>query len=350
MDIHEGVYYKDYLQLDKILNAQDLESDKVGKHAHDEMLFIIIHQTYEMWFKQMIFEAVSVAEIFDKGKIDDNSDDLQTVVHRLKRIVTILRVLIQQVDVLETMTPMDFLEFRDILRPASGFQSYQFKIMESLMGLKIEERHGLRFYMSHLKAEEHELIAKYDKETSLIEHINIWLERLPVFENQELWQDYKEKFDNKSGEHPFWNDYYQCFVNSLQNYDANQVKVYDQVFVKHDPDHKRRLSPKASKAALFIMLYRDLPIFHLPFQLINTLLDIDEQLAIWRFRHIQMVHRMIGTRTGTGGSSGKDYLSESLNKHYVFKEIADLTSFMIDRKSLPKLPNKVKNYLVYSDF
>jgi tryptophan 2,3-dioxygenase len=113
------VYYSEYLQLDKILEAQALESDKHGRHAHDEMLFIVIHQAYELWFKQVLFEVDSVINIFEQDKINDNSPDLQIAVHRLQRVCTILKVLVQQIDIMETMTPMDFLDFRDML--TSGF-------------------------------------------------------------------------------------------------------------------------------------------------------------------------------------------------------------------------------------
>jgi tryptophan 2,3-dioxygenase len=126
------VYYKDYLQLDKILNAQETESTD----AHDEMLFIVIHQAYELWFKQVLYEVNSVIDLFKKPEIQDNSPDLYMVNHRLSRVVTILKVLVQQIDIMETMTPLDFLDFRDLLRPASGFQSVQFKLLEAGLGLE----------------------------------------------------------------------------------------------------------------------------------------------------------------------------------------------------------------------
>ena len=125
------VEYTEYLQLEKILNAQALESDKENAHAHDEMLFIIIHQAYELWFKQIHFEVDSALEILNKESVNDNSPELQTIMHRSSRVVTILKVLVHQIDILETMTPLDFYEFRDFLRPASGFQSWQFKILEA---------------------------------------------------------------------------------------------------------------------------------------------------------------------------------------------------------------------------
>ena len=136
------MHYHDYLQLDRILNSQFPESDKQNLSAHDEMLFIIIHQTYELWFKQLHHEVDAVATIMNKPALNDNSPELQTVVHRLNRCVTILRVLVHQIDIMETMTPMDFLDFRDMLRPASGFQSWQFKLVEAKLGLKYQQRHG----------------------------------------------------------------------------------------------------------------------------------------------------------------------------------------------------------------
>src|SRR6476469_9911701 len=154
----EGVHYGDYLKLEQILGAQSPESSKVGALAHDEMLFIVIHQAYELWFKQVLHEVESVNEIMARPSINDNSPDLQTVVHRLSRVVTILKVLVHQVDIMETMTPMDFLEFRDLLRPASGFQSWQFKIIEAKLGLEYAERYGKEYYTSQLKQPEIDFI------------------------------------------------------------------------------------------------------------------------------------------------------------------------------------------------
>ena len=114
------------------------------------MLFIIIHQAYEFWFKEILHEIDSIRVIMsDPGP--DHSPALQIVVHRLERINTILRVLVQQIDILETMTPMDFLDFRDLLRPASGFQSWQFRAMEAKLGLKSRCRYGKEYYVSQLR-------------------------------------------------------------------------------------------------------------------------------------------------------------------------------------------------------
>ena len=153
--------YTDYLSLDAILTAQHPLSD-----AHDEMLFIIVHQAYELWFKQIKYEMQSIVDILRKPSINDNSPDIFTVVHRLKRIASIWQLGIQQIDVLETMTPLDFLDFREQLRPASGFQSFQFKMLEAMMGLKFADRHGKAFYKSHLRDEHIEEIAKIEAQPS----------------------------------------------------------------------------------------------------------------------------------------------------------------------------------------
>lgn len=339
-----NVHYHDYLQLDKILDAQHPESAKQHISAHDEMLFIIIHQAYELWFKQLHHEADSVLEIMRKPSLNDNSPELQTIVHRLDRMAVILRVLIHQIDILETMTPMDFLDFRDMLRPASGFQSWQFKLLEAKLGLRFEYRHGKEYYTAQLRQEHVDMIKQAESQQSVMELVNAWLERMPFFDNPDLWKGFTQQ---SNGEHPFWKEYKLRYANSLAEAEKNNMSAFDEVFFQQRESHYT-LSSKANRAALFIMLYRGYPLLQLPFQLLNNLLEIDEQLSTWRHRHMNMVHRMIGTRIGTGGSSGKDYLKAAADKHYIFKEIAQLTSFLIERRRLPELPREIEEKLGFS--
>jgi tryptophan 2,3-dioxygenase len=342
------VHYGDYLHLDKILDAQFPESVKHNSPAHDETLFIIIHQTYELWFKQILHELNSVLIIMQKPSINDNSPELQTVVHRLFRIVTILKVLVRQIDIMETMTPIDFLDFRDMLRPASGFQSWQFKIIEAKLGLKFTHRHGQDYYTSQLRPEQIDVIKKVEQEKSFMELLNAWLERTPFFEQEDNWTNFKAlyKIDADPSQLPvFWKEYKQIYISGLAEAEKNNQQYFDLIFEDANEGSERRLSPKACRAALFIMLYRGYPIVQLPFQLLNNLLEIDEQLSTWRYRHMNMVHRMIGTRIGTGGSTGKDYLRSALDKHYIFKEIAQLTSFLIERRRLPQLSTEMEKRL-----
>ncbi len=329
---NKAVYYADYLQLEKITDAQNPESFKPGSvAAHDEMLFIIIHQAYELWFKQILFEVNSVIEIMNKPALNDNSPEMQTVVHRLRRVVTILKVLVQQIDIMETMTPMDFLDFRDMLRPASGFQSYQFKVLEAKLGLKFEQRHGQNYYTSQLKEKDIAIIKDAEAGKSVLELINSWLERMPF-----LTED-------------FWKEYEGVYVNSLAEAEKSNEELFKNIFNADQQNNERQLSPKASRSALFIMLYRGYPMLELPFQLLDTLLEIDNQLGNWRYRHINMVQRMIGTRIGTGGSTGAGYLRAAMDKHYIFKELAQLNSFLVDRRKLPELGTELTEKLGYKN-
>ena len=338
----DGVYYSDYLQLDKILQAQALESDRPGQvHAHDEMLFIVIHQSYELWFKQIMYEVGSVMDIFSKGKISDNSPDLYMAHHRLKRVVTILHMLVGKIDILETMTPLDFLDFRDMLRPASGFQSIQFKLLEALLGLKMESRHGKEYYISQLKPEDAQIIRDAEKTKPLVALVNEWLERMPFFDDARYWQG--------ADADSFWSKYKDVYGAGLADGEKNNLLIFEEQLLSREMKPEWSLSPKARRAALFIMLYRDYPLLQLPFGLLNVLLEIDEGISIWRYRHMSMVHRIIGMRTGTGGSTGKDYLSGALAKHHIFSEFAALTSFLIERNKLPQLSPALREKLGFGE-
>jgi tryptophan 2,3-dioxygenase len=337
------VHYGEYLALDQILNAQYPESNKPGETpAHDEMLFIIIHQAYELWFKQILHEVDSVMERMAKPSLNDNSNDMQAVVHRLKRVVTILEVLVQQVDILETMTPMDFLDFRDLLRPASGFQSWQFKIIEAKLGLSFENRHGQEYYISQLNPREVAWIKEVENAPTLLQQINQWLERMPFLQDSSIWADI-----SATDQHSFWKSYLETYAVSLSPMEQNNLANFKQVFFNQDDSQPRSLSSAACRSALFIMLYQGYPAMELPFQLLQTLLDIDHQMAAWRARHINMVRRMIGSRVGTGGSTGAGYLQGALEKHYIFREVAQLSSFLIERKKLPLLPEALTKKMGY---
>lgn len=329
-----SVYYPDYLQLDKILGAQALESDKHGAHAHDEMLFIVIHQAYELWFKQVLHEVGSVMDIFSDAHVDDNAGELSIAVHRLRRVNTILGVLVKQIDILETMTPLDFLDFRDMLRPASGFQSMQFKVLEAKLGLRMESRFGKQYYTSQLKPEHKAQIEALEGQPTFFDLLNGWLERMP-FLNARYWP---------AGQEPFWTTLKKTYAASLVEGEQGNLELWAKLFEQGDG---RRLSPAAARSAVFIMLYRDEPIFQMPFRLLESLLDIDESMALWRSRHLNMVRRMIGLRMGTGGSTGSGYLKGALESHYIFQEIAELSSFLIDRQHIPALPPSVKQAMSF---
>jgi tryptophan 2,3-dioxygenase len=348
----ENLYYSEYIELDKILNSQHPKSFESMDEGNDEMLFIIIHQVYELWFKQMIFELDLVRNIFmrdGKEGINDNSDDMSKVVQKLKRIGKILELINQQVGVLETMTALDFLEFRNVLLPASGFQSKQFRLIEAKMGLKMEQRYKTEYYKhtrrGSLSEADLQEVNRVEGESTLKELIIKWLERMPFFE-EEYWQDYKRATEADSGEiHKFWVDYRIAYQNSLSDNEAGRLKEFDKVFFE---EGRGDIPPAAMRAALFITIYRNLPIFQLPFELLNTLSEIDELLSNWRYRHFLMVRRMIGLRVGTGGTSGAGYLEGTVSQHYAFREITEVATFLIERSKRPSLPNALKEKVSFN--
>jgi len=313
------------------------------------MLFIIIHQAYELWFKQILFEVDSIVEIMKQPALNDNSPELQTVVHRVNRVNQILKVLIHQMDIMETMTPMDFLDFRDLLRPASGFQSWQFKMLEAKLGLSFDKRHGQQYYTSALNEAHAAMIKDTESHTTLLQLMNNWLERMPFFSDKKLWEHFEtnvegledEQIYSNSEKNIFWKTYRQLLKNSLASVEASNLESFDKVTSDQHEERITTLTPAACRAALFIMLYRGYPVLQLPFQLINAVMETDQHLSTWRYRHMNMVHRMIGHRIGTGGSTGEAYLKGAADKHYIFKDFALLTSFLIERKRLPKLSREM---------
>ncbi|MEW5938253.1 MAG: tryptophan 2,3-dioxygenase family protein [Chloroflexota bacterium] len=332
----DDLYYSDSIELDKILNSQRPRSFTKMEDGNDEMLFIVIHQAYELWFKQIIFELDLARGIFVRGNINDNAPDMSNAVHKLKRVVKILELLNQQVGVLETMTALDFLEFRNYLLPASGFQSKQFRLIEAKLGLKMEDRYKREYYKStrrgSLSESDMREVTRTEGEPTLKSLIVGWLERMPFFDEQ-YWREYKPAAETNGGK--FWSDYRRAYQTSLSDNEGGRLAEFDRVFFQ---EGRGDVTPSAMQAALFITLYRDLPIFRQPFELLETLSEIDELLSNWRYRHFSMVRRMIGLRAGTGGTSGAGYLEGTLSAHYAFREITEVATFLIERSKLPVLP------------
>jgi tryptophan 2,3-dioxygenase len=346
MPTDQPLYYWDYLKLDQLLSAQVPLSQPV---AHDELLFIIVHQTFELWFKQILFELDSVLSVMGQPAVAEK--DMGSVVDRLHRITAIQRLLIQQLDVLETMTPLDFLDFRDVLIPASGFQSVQFRLIENKFGLDASHRLKIKGtpYTSVLSEDHAARLRASESEPSLHDHVGRWLERTPFlsFGTFDFWSAYRQAVTTML-------DHDRGVIEHHPNLDAaaraDQLAAFDQMMdafqAVFDEDRwgqlvkagKRRLSHRAFLAALLINLYRDEPIFQLPFRLLTALVDVDESFTTWRQRHALLAHRMIGSRIGTGGTSGHGYLEAAASRHRVFVDLFDLPTFFIPRSALPALP------------
>lgn len=350
------LYYADYLRVADLTTSQHLRSVEFGEPAHDEMLFIIVHQVYELWFKQILFELESVRDMFLGDTLDDTH--LGTAVARLERVTEIEKILIDQLRVLETMTPLDFLDFRDFLFPASGFQSVQFRLVENLLGLRPEQRqlYNQFAYHTRLAPEHRALLEESEHAVSLHDLVERWLERTPFisFGDFRFWDAYRDAVhamldaDQRVIEsNPTLTEEQKLMqLADLERTRASYEGVIDvDRHARLQADGARRLSHKAMQAALLIMLYRDEPILQMPFRLLDTLIDIDELLTTWRYRHALMVHRMIGMKIGTGGSSGHQYLRTTAENHRVFLDLINLSTCLLPRKALPALPPEVRAQL-----
>jgi tryptophan 2,3-dioxygenase len=241
--------YGSYLRLTQLLDNQRLESDPP---AHDELLFITIHQVYELWFKQLLHEATSARDaMVHHGEGDDR---LWWARHLLSRMHVIERVLVQQIDVLETMTPQDFLEFRQRLAPASGFQSVQFRELEFLSG---------------------------HKDPGFVRRF------------QGLTDVERSRLDRRLAEPTLWDGFLHVLSQKGLDISSDEAVTDALRVVAHDRDK-----------------YADVWV------LAEALLEHDELAAAWRARHVVMVERMIGAKTGTGGSTGASYLRSRLELKY----------------------------------
>jgi len=348
--------YSDYLRLDRILDAQQPWSGQGGAPAHDEMLFIIFHQTYELWFRQVLFELDDVQQRFSASVVDDH--DMQPILARLERVVAIWRLLVRQLDVLETMAPQDFLDFRESLRSASGFQSWQFRLIETRLGLRRSDRipvfHGQ--FDAGFEPHRREQIAAAEQRPSLYDQIDAWLARTPfvAWGDYKFWEAYRAAVDrvldaksdaarrNLSGEG------LSTELSAIEQGRRKFHVIFDEA--EHQKGQREglwRMSWRGLQAALLITLYRQEPILQMPARLLSLIMDVDELLALWRYRHALITQRMMGMAIGTGGSAGYGYLMATLEKHRIFTDLYGLATYLIPSPVLPPLPEGVRSLMGY---
>ena len=243
--------YAEYLKIDELLALQQPVSDGP---EHDEMLFIVVHQVYELWFKETLHEIDYL-----KGLLAHN--DGARAAHTLKRILTILKTMVAQIDILETMTPLEFLSFRDRLESGSGFQSYQFRELEFALGRK-----------------DATALERYPKRSAA-----------------------RARLEQRLASATLWD----AFLRYLA---ANGVVVPR---ADLERDVARPVEASLELHAPLVDIYRTRPALA---ALCERMIDLDEGFMEWRYRHVKMVQRTIGTKRGTGGSLGADYLLTTLNR------------------------------------
>lgn len=353
---YDPIYYGEYLKLDQLLESQVLKSVEHKKPAHDEMLFVITHQAYELWFKQILFEIDSIHKIFSDETVAP--DKISIVNHRLNRVNEIQKLLNQQIKIIETMTPMDFMDFRDYLVPASGFQSIQFREIELKLGLREKNRTKMaqKFFNSRLSESDKLKLIELENIPTMLELVDKWLSRMPFTQstNYDFWEDYKKSVQSMldSDEevilsNPTLSPEQKMIetMNLKGTRESFEVLFDSQKYEELIKTGDINLSQKAKFSAIFISLYRHEPILQLPYRLINHLIEVDELFTTWRYQHSLMVHRMLGSKIGTGGSSGHDYLKKAADNNKIFKDFFDMATYLIPNAYLPKLPKKLKQSL-----
>ncbi|TXC89342.1 tryptophan 2,3-dioxygenase [Metabacillus litoralis] len=260
-DFTNNMTYGEYLSLDKILSAQN----RLSGH-HDEMLFIVIHQVSELWMKLILHETQAAIKSIE-------SNDLSTAQKRLARVSKTQSQIIQAWDVLSTMTPSEYMEFRDALGQASGFQSYQYRMIEFALGYKTD--HVLKIYQK----------------------------------DPELHNRLQEAFEAQS--------LYDVAIAALQR---AGLHIDDEVLNR---DVTKTYQDNESVRLAWLEVYRNTDKYWELYELAEKLVDLEDWLQQWRFRHMKTVERVIGFKMGTGGSSGVGYLKKVLDQRF-FPELWDI--------------------------
>jgi len=256
---------------------------------------------------------------------------------------------------------MAFLEFRDYLVPASGFQSAQFRIIELMMGLPIDKRKYAteKFLLGVMDEDDRKMILALNGKDSLRDLVERWLERIPFLgdddESEDSWpQQYKEAATSMLDKdeimiRELFGDDEVRLEQELMNLNLTR-KLFDSLFNVQAHDEMiargtRTMSQRATLAGIFVCLYRDEPMLAGPYKLIESLIELDEGFVNWRWRHVSTAHRQIGIKMGTGGSSGGEYLARAAQENKPFKDLGNLVSFLIPQSAVPPLSPEIRSRL-----
>lgn len=348
--------YWDYLKLEDLLGLQGgLDGDE-SQLMPDELHFIIVHQVFELWFKLVLRELRLARDHLAAPRVAE--EEIPYVVHHLRRVNQILRLGVDQFQVMETLTPQDFLAFRDKLVPASGFQSVQMREVELLLGISADQRPqaGAMAPLEHIRSlaagspggsAAWSRVERASQELSLRAALHNWLYRTPISGSS---PDEAED-DSRVA------DFVQGYLDAIQAHHQVQARAMTEAlgertaeqrfqsatamaraFLNADdaPEAERARNRRIRAGLLFIESYRELPLLAWPRTLIDAVVELEELLVLWRTRHARMVERVIGRRVGTGGSAGVDYLDQT-TKIRVFTELWTVRTLLLPKTALPPL-------------
>jgi tryptophan 2,3-dioxygenase len=350
--------YWDYIRVEDLLALQGgLERDE-STLANEEVLFITVHQVFELWFKLVLRELRTARELFFAPRVAEQ--ELSGAVRSLKRASTIVRNALPTWEVMETLTTREFLAFRDKLIPASGFQSAQLRRIEILLGLEEQERIALGVEGGYLEAlRSHDgtpspaykhVEAQLAEKRSLRDAIDAWLWRTPIDGCGPAEKDAEQRLS------AFLERFLEAHGRELDS-TAERAAGIARTSEDGAMIRKRYASEKAAvrafftpaeaeggahlrrtrAAMLFIETYRELPLLAWPREVLDALVEFEQQFVIFRQRHARMVERIIGKRVGTGGSAGVDYLDQTALAYRIFRDLWAIRTLQLRRAAAPEL-------------
>ncbi|PRP97564.1 Tryptophan 2,3-dioxygenase [Enhygromyxa salina] len=356
--------YWDYVKVEEILSQQKGLSDSEDDLTNDEVMFITIHQIDELWFKLALRELVSIRDLFAAEHVAEQS--LSSAVRGLRRTVLLFKQVATHFELMETLTTRDYLSFRDKLSPASGFQSAQLREIEIIMGLESSERIplGHETYLRALKYADgsespasRRVRARLEDRPSLLQALDDWLHRTPI--HGSLPDDPNDDEHIRATIEAFLQAHVdeinkvraRAIADALTEKDrarldarySREVDSARTFLLAEDledvDDAQRRRRSRIRASLLFIESYRELPLLAWPREILDSIVALEQTFLIFRQRHARMVERVIGRRTGTGGSAGVDYLDQTALKYRVFRDVWAVRTLLLRKQALPKLGN-----------
>ncbi|MEZ4302242.1 MAG: tryptophan 2,3-dioxygenase family protein [Polyangiaceae bacterium] len=370
-DRRSTMNYWNYIRVEELLSLQGGTTGDESKLTNDEVVFITVHQVYELWFKLALREIVRARDIFRQNPVPDT--EMSAAVRSLKRITVLFEQAVSHFKVVETLTTRDYLEFRDKLIPASGFQSAQIREIEVLLGLEDGMRVPLGKEKSFLEALKgaggtaSPALTRVQKRLadrpSLKEALYEWLTRTPIYggEHSEegtvhFLRAFLDAHKKDAGDRMS-----RAMTAAGSAVDADEIRArYERemknaeafLFAEEDPTatpEQKRRRRDVRAAAVFLESYRELPRLAWAREVIDSVLEMEQTMIVWRQRHARMVERVIGRRVGTGGSSGVDYLDETALKYRVFLDLWGVRALLLRAPILPPVEHEETYRFVVED-
>ncbi|MDC0749540.1 tryptophan 2,3-dioxygenase family protein [Polyangium mundeleinium] len=353
--------YWDYIKVEELLSLQGGFDNDESKLSNDEVVFIVVHQVYELWFKLILRELETARDLFCQNPVPDMK--LANAATSLRRVVALFEQAVPHFRVMETLTTRDYLDFRDRLIPASGFQSAQMREIEILLGLDDNLRIPLGregSYMAALRSSDGSAspaLARVEQRResgpSFKAVLYEWLARTPI--DGPATQESAERFARAfiaGHEKEIENRIRLAKQNALtpddiarleQRYRA-EIKFAERFLQAEDEegldDEARAFRRRLRAAIVFLESYRELPRLAWPREVIDLVIAVEQQMIIWRQRHARMVERVIGRRTGTGGSAGVDYLDQTALRYRIFNDLWAVRTILLRKPSVPLLSHE----------